>query len=145
MPDSDLARRFAIQVVQRLRAAGYESYWAGGCVRDRLIGREPKDYDVATRATPPEIRQVFGRRRTLAVGAAFGVITALGPPGAGQIEIATFRRDAAYSDGRHPDSVQFSTAREDASRRDFTINGLFYDPIDESVIDFVGGPTSTGG
>jgi tRNA nucleotidyltransferase/poly(A) polymerase len=132
-------RRFAVEVVRRLRAAGFEAYWAGGCVRDQLLGRAPKDYDVATSAVPPEIREVFGRRRTVAVGAAFGVITVLGPREAGQIEVATFRRDAAYSDGRHPDSVTFSTAEEDASRRDFTINGLFYDPVDQRVIDFVGG------
>ena len=132
-------RRFAVEVVRRLRAAGFEAYWAGGCVRDQLLGRTPKDYDVATDAVPGEIREVFGRRRTVAVGAAFGVITVLGPREAGQIEVATFRRDAAYSDGRHPDHVTFSTAREDASRRDFTINGLFYDPAEERVIDFVGG------
>jgi len=135
----DKQRRFAVEVVRRLRAAGFEAYWAGGCVRDQLLGRTPKDYDVATDAVPPEIREVFGHRRTLAIGAAFGVITVLGPRGAGQIEVATFRRDEAYSDGRHPDGVSFSTAREDASRRDFTINGLFYDPIEEEVIDFVGG------
>ncbi len=132
-------RQFAVDVVRRLRDAGFEAYWAGGCVRDQLLGRTPKDYDVATDATPPQIRELFGRRRTVAVGAAFGVITVLGPKGAGQIEVATFRRDAAYSDGRHPDSVSFSTARDDASRRDFTINGLFFDPIGHGVIDFVGG------
>ncbi len=132
-------RRFAVEVVRRLRDAGFEAYWAGGCVRDRLLGQTPKDYDVATDATPPEIRELFGKRRTLAIGAAFGVITVLGPKDAGQIEVATFRRDADYSDGRHPDSVSFSSAREDASRRDFTINGLFYDPIEEQVIDYVGG------
>lgn len=143
MPRSKLLpekqRQFAVDVVRRLRAAGFEAYWAGGCVRDRLLGRTPKDYDVATDALPPQIRQVFGHRRTVPVGAAFGVITVLGPKGAGQIEVATFRRDAAYSDGRHPDSVTFSTAREDASRRDFTINGLFYDPTADEVVDFVGG------
>ena len=149
MPRSKLVpekqRQFAVDVVRRLRAAGFEAYWAGGCVRDRLLGRTPKDYDVATDAPPPDIRQVFGRRRTIPVGAAFGVITVLGPKGAGQIEVATFRRDAAYSDGRHPDSVTFSTAREDASRRDFTINGLFYDPIGEEVVDFVGGQEDLAG
>ena len=132
-------RRFAVDVVRRLRKAGFQAYWAGGCVRDQLLGREPKDYDVATDATPDQSRALFGPRRTLALGAAFGVITVLGPPGAGQVELATFRRDAAYSDGRHPDYVTFSTPREDAARRDFTINGLFYDPIHERVIDFVGG------
>ncbi|MHC4401214.1 MAG: CCA tRNA nucleotidyltransferase [Planctomycetota bacterium] len=137
--DPEKQRQFAVEVVRRLRDAGFEAYWAGGCVRDRLLGKTPKDYDVATDATPPEIRRIFGHRRTLAIGAAFGVITVLGPRQAGQIEVATFRRDAAYSDGRHPDGVAFSTAREDASRRDFTINGIFYDPVDERVIDYVGG------
>ena len=132
-------RRFATEVVGRLRQAGFEAYWAGGCVRDQLMGRAPKDYDVATSATPPQIRRLFGHRRTLAIGAAFGVITVLGPKPAGQVEVTTFRQDAAYSDGRHPDHVTFSSAEEDASRRDFTINGLFYDPIQEAVIDFVGG------
>lgn len=94
---------------------------------------------MATNATPPQIRELFGQRRTLAIGAAFGVITVLGPESAGMIEVATFRKDAAYSDGRHPDHVTFSSAREDAARRDFTINGLFYDPLEEQVIDYVGG------
>ena len=137
--DSAEARQFAIEVVERLRAAGYDALWAGGCVRDQLLGHEPKDYDVATSAPPDAIRDLFGRRRTLAIGAAFGVITVLGKRGAGQIEVATFRRDAEYSDGRHPDRVAFSTAEEDAQRRDFTINGLFFDPLAERVIDFVGG------
>lgn len=132
-------RQFAVEVVERLRTAGYEALWAGGCVRDQLLQRTPKDYDVATSAHPDQIRDVFGRRRTLPIGAAFGVITVLGPKSAGQIEVATFRQDATYSDGRHPDSVTFSTAEEDARRRDFTINGLFYDPLNEQVIDFVGG------
>jgi tRNA nucleotidyltransferase/poly(A) polymerase len=132
-------RRFAVEVVRRLRGAGFEAYWAGGCVRDQLLGRTPKDYDVATNATPEQIRGLFGRRRTLAIGAAFGVISVRGPRAAGMVEVTTFRRDAAYSDGRHPDSVAFSTAEEDASRRDFTINGIFFDPIERRVIDFVGG------
>ena len=132
-------RRFAADVVRRLRVAGFTAYWAGGCVRDQLLGRTPKDYDVATGATPEQIRTLFGRRRTLAIGAAFGVISVIGPKAAGTVEVATFRRDAAYSDGRHPDSVTFSSAEEDASRRDFTVNGLFYDPAERRVIDFVGG------
>jgi tRNA nucleotidyltransferase/poly(A) polymerase len=132
-------RRFALTVVQRLRASGFEAYWAGGCVRDQLLGRTPKDFDVATNASPTQVRDVFGRRRTLAIGAAFGVIAVIGPQTAGMVEVTTFRRDAAYSDGRHPDSVTFSSAEEDASRRDFTVNGLFYDPIESRVIDFVGG------
>jgi tRNA nucleotidyltransferase/poly(A) polymerase len=132
-------RRFALEVVRRLREAGFETYWAGGCVRDELLGRTPKDYDVATRATPQQIRDLFGHRRTLAIGAAFGVITVKGPRQAGMIEVATFRQDADYSDGRHPDHVTFSSAEEDAQRRDFTINGLFFDPVESRVIDFVGG------
>jgi poly(A) polymerase len=130
---------FAHDVVGKLRKAGYEAYWAGGCVRDRLLGREPKDYDVATSALPEQVRDVFGPRRTLAIGAAFGVMTVVGPKPAGQIEVATFRCDAEYSDGRRPDSVRFSSAREDALRRDFTINGMFFDPLAEEVLDFVGG------
>ena len=132
-------RRFAVEVVRRLRGAGFDAYWAGGCVRDQLLGRTPKDYDVATSATPEQVRELFGHRRTLAIGAAFGVAAVIGPKGSGTVEVTTFRRDAAYSDGRHPDSVTFSSAQEDAARRDFTINGLFYDPIERRVIDFVGG------
>src|SRR3954469_10452800 len=137
--DPAVAREFAIDVVRRLREAGHQSLWAGGCVRDQLLGQMPKDYDVPTDAVPDRVREVFGRRRTLAIGASFGVITVLGPERAGQIDVATFRRDAAYSDGRHPDAVSFSDAENDAQRRDFTINGLFFDPIAEQVIDYVGG------
>jgi poly(A) polymerase len=137
--DPDSARRFAVTVVERLRQAGHETYWAGGCVRDDLLGRVPADYDVATAALPDDVRRIFGPRRTLAVGAAFGVITVLGPRGAGQVEVATFRVDAPYTDGRHPAGVTFCSAREDARRRDFTINGLFLDPLSGEVHDFVGG------
>jgi poly(A) polymerase len=133
------AREFAAEIVSRLRGDGHETYWAGGCVRDELLGRIPADYDVATAATPEIVRAVFGRRRTLAIGAAFGVITVLGPKQAGQVEVATFRSDAAYTDGRHPAGVTFCSAREDAQRRDFTINGLFLDPLTGEVHDFVGG------
>ncbi len=132
-------RQFAIDVLRSLRDAGFEAYWAGGCVRDHLLGLAPKDFDVATNATPDEVRRLFGRRRTLAVGAAFGVIVVLGPREAGQIEVTTFRHDGRYSDGRHPDSVTFGTAEEDVRRRDFTINGMLYDPIAERVLDCVGG------
>lgn len=130
---------FARQIVQRLRDAGFEAYWAGGCVRDRLMGREPHDYDVATSATPQDVRRLFGFNRTLAVGMAFGVVVVLGPPEVGPVEVATFRSEWGYEDGRHPGQVAFSSAREDAQRRDFTINGLFYDPLEDRVIDFVGG------
>lgn len=130
-------RRFALDIVRRLRAAGFQALWAGGCVRDELLGRHPKDYDVATDARPEQIRQLF--RRTVEVGSAFGVVVVVGPRHAGQIEVATFRRDSPYSDGRHPDHVTYSSAEEDARRRDFTINGLFYDPVEGRVIDYVGG------
>jgi len=138
-PSCQANRQFALEVVQRLRGAGHEALWAGGCVRDQLLGREPKDYDVATSARPEEVRAVFGKSRTLAIGAAFGVIAVLGTRGVQPIEVATFRRDQEYSDGRHPDGVIFSNAEEDAQRRDFTINGIFFDPIEELVVDFVGG------
>ena len=137
--DPAAQREFALDVVERLRAAGHVASWAGGCVRDALLGLVPKDYDVATDARPDQIRTLFGPKRTLAIGAAFGVITVLGKKPAGQIEVATFRQDAAYSDGRHPDAVTFSTPEHDAQRRDFTINGLFFDPLTEQVLDFVGG------
>jgi tRNA nucleotidyltransferase/poly(A) polymerase len=137
--DPQLARQFAVDVVRRLREGGHQSLWAGGCVRDQLMGQFPKDYDVATDAVPDRVRELFGKRRTIPIGASFGVITVLGPQGAGQIDVATFRRDAAYSDGRHPDSVLFSDAEHDAQRRDFTINGLFFDPLEDRVIDYVGG------
>jgi tRNA nucleotidyltransferase/poly(A) polymerase len=137
--DPAAAREFAATVVSRLREAGHETYWAGGCVRDELLGRTPADYDVATAARPEEVRTLFGRGRTLAIGASFGVITVLGPRPAGQVEVATFRADAAYTDGRHPAGVTFCSAREDAQRRDFTINGLFLDPHTGEVHDFVGG------
>jgi tRNA nucleotidyltransferase/poly(A) polymerase len=137
--DPALSRQFAVTVVERLRHAGHETYWAGGCVRDDLLGRIPADYDVATAARPDEVRGLFGQRRTIAVGAAFGVITVLGPKAAGQVEVATFRADAPYTDGRHPAGVTFCSAREDAQRRDFTINGLFLDPLTGAVHDFVGG------
>ena len=137
--DPAAARAFAADVVGRLREAGHETYWAGGCVRDELLGRTPADYDVATAAKPDQVRAIFGRGRTLAVGASFGVITVLGPKPAGQVEVATFRADAPYTDGRHPAGVTFCSAREDAQRRDFTINGLFLDPVSGEVHDFVGG------
>lgn len=133
------SRDFAVQVVRQLRRAGFQAVWAGGCVRDELLGHQPKDYDVATDARPEQVRQVFGPRRTRDVGVVFGVVTVRGPRGTQPIEVATFRRDDLYQDGRHPDRVVFSSPEEDARRRDFTINGLFYDPIQREVLDFVGG------
>lgn len=133
-------REFATDVVRRLQAAGFEALWAGGCVRDELLGRTPQDYDVATSAPPQKVRALF--RRTVAVGISFGVIEVLGPPGRSgtlKVQVATFRSDVSYSDGRHPDRVVFSSAREDALRRDFTINGMFFDPVAGRLIDYVGG------
>ncbi|MBM4067664.1 MAG: CCA tRNA nucleotidyltransferase [Planctomycetes bacterium] len=129
-------REFAISVVKRLHEAGYEALWAGGCVRDELLGRKPEDYDIATNALPEQVRKLF--RRSIAVGASFGVIEVLGPKPL-TVEVATFRSDVSYSDGRHPDAVIFSTAQDDALRRDFTINGMFFDPLNDRLIDFVGG------
>ena len=137
---SDPRRQFAVSVVETLRDAGFEALWAGGCVRDQLLGKSPKDYDVASTATPDEVIRIFGTRRTVPVGASFGVVMVLGPTkSAGQIEVATFRSDGEYLDGRRPNSVQFCRPEEDARRRDFTINGLFFDPTRNEVIDYVGG------
>ena len=128
-------REDALAVLRRLRDAGHIAYFAGGCVRDMLLGLDPKDYDIATDATPDRVRQLFSN--TQAVGAAFGVI--LVRHRKSQIEVATFRTDLKYTDGRRPEGVVFTTAEEDSKRRDFTINGMFYDPIEEKVIDYVGG------
>jgi poly(A) polymerase len=137
--DPQQQRQFALAIVEQLRAAGYEALWAGGCVRDQLMGLTPKDYDVATSARPEQVRQIFGERRTIAIGEAFGVICVLGSKPAGQVEVATFREDKGYSDHRRPTAVEFATAEADARRRDFTINGLFFDPVGEKVLDYVGG------
>ncbi len=136
----DPRRSFAVDTVCTLRQEGFEALWAGGCVRDQLLGQTPKDYDVASTATPDDVIRIFGRRRTVAVGASFGVVLVLGPnKTAGQIEVATFRSDGEYYDGRRPSSVRFCRPEEDAKRRDFTINGMFFDPIDDTLIDYVGG------
>jgi poly(A) polymerase len=128
-------REDAFAVLKRLRENGHVAYFAGGCVRDTLLGLDPKDWDVATDAPPQRVRQLF--TNTQAVGAAFGVI--LVRHGRSQIEVATFRSDLEYQDGRRPVGVRFTSAEEDAKRRDFTINGLFLDPIENRVIDYVGG------
>jgi tRNA nucleotidyltransferase/poly(A) polymerase len=128
-------RRLAADIVRRLRAAGHEAFLAGGCVRDRLLGREPQDYDVATSAPPEAVQGIFPR--TVPVGAQFGVILVV-ERGA-RFEVATFRSDDAYIDGRRPISVHFGSAREDARRRDFTINALLEDPLTGEIHDFVGG------
>ncbi len=132
MPSSRLA---AVRIVKTLRENGHEALFAGGCVRDMLMGRPARDYDVATSARPDEVTRLF--RRTLRVGARFGVVIVL--EAGQQVEVATFRTESGYADGRHPSAVEFASARKDARRRDFTVNGMFYDPVEERVIDFVGG------
>lgn len=140
VPMNSPERQFACDIVTRLRDAGFEALWAGGCVRDELLGLTPKDYDVATSATPDDVIGLFGKRKTIAVGASFGVVMVLGPSKQhGQIEVATFRSDGEYLDGRRPSSVKFCSAKEDAQRRDFTVNGMFYDPTSNEVIDYVNG------
>ena len=125
----------ARKIVARLQEAGFEALYAGGCVRDMLRHVEPHDYDIATSARPDQVQSLF--RRTVAVGAQFGVICVL--DGKMEFQVATFRSDGAYQDGRHPESVIFSSAEEDAKRRDFTINGLFFDPIQKTLRDYVEG------
>ena len=131
----------AIQIVKTFQKAGYEAYFAGGSVRDMLMEREPEDYDIATSAKPDEIEKIVDgmhlESKTVPIGKQFGVI--LGIVNGHSFEIATFRSDSSYSDGRRPDAIIFSSAKEDAVRRDFTINGLFYDPIKKEVLDFIEG------
>ena len=146
MPNKD----FATTIIQTLRQQGFQAYLAGGCVRDLLLQREPTDYDVATDATPAQVMEMFPE--TYAVGAQFGVALVPLPaeqrtngddtvvPQTHAVEVATFRSDLGYSDGRHPDEVRFSQdPREDVARRDFTINGMLLDPVSGEVLDFVGG------
>ena len=144
------AKQHAIEIVRTLRERGHQAYLVGGCVRDLLLGHEPADYDVATDATPQQVMRIFPQ--TFAVGAQFGVVlvplpkteagtSAVGPDEkVPTVEVATFRSDIGYSDGRHPDEVRYSRdPREDVLRRDFTINGLLLDPVTDEVLDFVGG------
>jgi poly(A) polymerase len=139
-----MLRDFAISVIRALQQAGYQGYLVGGCVRDLLLSREPTDYDVTTDAIPAEVMRIFPD--TYAVGVQFGVVLVPSPKDSARkddrdtVEVATFRSDIGYTDGRHPDQVRFSKdAREDVARRDFTINGLLLDPISNQVLDFVGG------
>jgi poly(A) polymerase len=129
------SQQAAIEIIRRLQERGFQALLAGGCVRDMLLGRPAKDYDVATDALPADVVRLF--RRTLQVGAKFGVVIVLTQ--SEQVEVATFRSEAGYVDGRHPTEVRFTSPAEDASRRDFTINGMFYDPLTEQVIDYVEG------
>ena len=128
-------RQAAIKIIRVLRSDGFEALLAGGCVRDMLLGRSASDYDVATNARPEEVTRMFSR--TLKVGAKFGVVIVLIE--GRQVEVATFRTETGYADGRHPAKVEFTGAAEDAGRRDFTINGMFYDPLEQKVIDYVNG------
>ncbi len=134
-------REFAIDVVFKLQAAGFVALFAGGCVRDELLGITPADHDIATSATPDDVKKLF--RRTHSFGASFGVVEVIGPRDAGgewlKVQVATFRSDGTYTDGRRPDAVTFSSPEEDAARRDFTLNGLFLDPLSNRVLDFVNG------
>lgn len=125
----------SIELVKELQSRGFQAYWAGGTVRDFLMGRGPSDYDIVTSAKPDEIEDIV--EHTIPVGKKFGVIVAV--VNGHNFEIATFRSDAAYTDGRRPDAVYFTNPEEDARRRDFTVNGMFYDPVDKKVLDFVGG------
>ena len=134
-PPTIPAREAALELARRLKAAGHEALFAGGCVRDRLLNHPPEDYDIATSATPTQVMGIFPGSNE--VGAHFGVVIA--KHGGHHIEIATFRTDGSYHDGRRPESVTFSTPQEDAQRRDFTINGLFEIPETGEVIDYVGG------
>src|SRR5271166_4799002 len=128
---SDLAK----EIVRRLQTAGSAAFWVGGCVRDFLLGREPQDFDIATDARPEQVEKLF--RKTIPVGKKFGVIIVI--EGGHQFQVATFRAEAEYRDGRRPEKVVFANAQADASRRDFTVNGLFYDPVTEKIHDWVGG------
>src|SRR5215467_8399327 len=137
-------KQHATAIIRTLREHGFQAYLCGGCVRDLLLAREPADYDVTTDATPEQVMRVFPE--TYAVGAQFGVVLVPVPEGSREpaqssvVEVATFRSDISYSDGRHPDQVRFSRdPREDVARRDFTINGMLLDPVSGEVIDFVGG------
>ncbi len=128
-------RGSAERIVRTLRKAGCEAYFVGGCVRDMVLGVEPHDFDIATSARPADIRELFDN--TLEVGAKFGVMMVRIE--GDWFEVATFRSDLGYSDGRRPDGVTFTDAKQDVRRRDFTINGLLYDPVDDEIIDYVGG------
>jgi len=134
-------RATATHVVRVLREAGFEALWVGGCVRDFLLGREPGDYDIVTSARPEQVEKRFGR--TIPVGRKFGVVVVV--EGGHQFQVATFRSEADYRDGRHPEQVTFADARADACRRDFTVNGLLYDPVGRTLCDWVGGQADLRG
>ncbi|HEU5395518.1 MAG TPA: CCA tRNA nucleotidyltransferase [Verrucomicrobiae bacterium] len=128
-------RDIALEIVRRLQTAGFSAFWVGGSVRDFLLGRQPQDFDIATDAKPDEVEKLF--KRTIAVGKKFGVMVVLEQEH--QFQVATFRAESDYQDGRRPETVHFSSARADAVRRDFTVNGLFYDPVAKVTHDWVDG------
>ena len=128
-------RDLAKEIVGRLQGSGFAAFWVGGCVRDFLLGREPQDFDIATDAKPEQVEKLF--HKTIPVGKKFGVIIVV--VGGQQFQVATFRAEADYQDGRRPEKVVFADAEADALRRDFTVNGLFYDPLTEQTHDWVGG------
>jgi poly(A) polymerase len=134
-PPAKSSRDCALDIVRRLRRAGFPAFWVGGCVRDYLLGRKPGDYDIVTSALPEEVEQLF--KRTVPVGRKFGVMVVI--ESGRQFQVATFRAEADYQDGRHPERVAFGDAEADARRRDFTVNGLFYDPVRSELLDWVGG------
>jgi poly(A) polymerase len=125
----------AVSVAKKLQESGFEAFFAGGCVRDMVMGSKPEDYDIATNATPQTVQSIF--KHTIPVGIQFGVVIVL--ESGSQFEVATFRSDGRYTDGRRPDEVRFGTAEEDVLRRDFTINGMLYDPLKRKLIDYIGG------
>ena len=134
-PPATSSRSTALAIARRLQRAGFAAFWVGGCVRDFLLGRKPGDYDIATSALPTQIEGLF--KRTVPVGRKFGVMVVI--EGGRQFQVATFRAEADYQDGRHPERVAFGDAMADACRRDFTVNGLFYDPVRKQSHDWVGG------
>src|ERR1017187_5489449 len=131
----DLPRAVAREIVERLQQAGFAAFWVGGCVRDLLLGREAQDFDITTDAKPEQVEKLF--KRTVAVGRKFGVMVVV--ENKQQFQVATFRAEADYQDGRRPEKIIFANAEADALRRDFTVNGLFYDPLTQKIHDWVGG------
>src|SRR5579864_2125122 len=132
---TDSPKTTAREIVAQLQSAGFAAFWVGGCVRDFLLGREPQDFDIATDAKPEQVEKLF--KKTIPVGRKFGVIIVV--ENKHQFQVATFRAEADYQDGRRPEKVVFANAEADALRRDFTVNGLFYDPLTEKIHDWVGG------
>uniref|UniRef100_UPI004024CF0B CCA tRNA nucleotidyltransferase n=1 Tax=Candidatus Wunengus sp. YC65 TaxID=3367701 RepID=UPI004024CF0B len=136
LPFSNMTiKQTAIEIVKTLQKHGYKAFFAGGCVRDMIMGKESEDYDIATSALPEDIMKLF--ERTIPVGVQFGVVIVVKE--GHNFEVATFRTEGSYTDGRHPDYVAFSTPEDDVKRRDFTINGLLYDPVKNEILDYVGG------